>query len=64
MTLAKALWRAFQRTYYLRLFRRQSYKDGVYGLAVAYFSGMYQIVSYLKYREMVLAARNTSSRSQ
>lgn len=64
MTLARALWRAFQRTYYLRLFRRQSYKDGVYGLAVAYFSGMYQIVSYLKYREMVLADRKTSSRSQ
>jgi len=54
MTLGKAVWRAIQRTFFTRLLRKKGYKDGVYGLAVAFFSGMYQIVSYLKYRELVL----------
>lgn len=57
MTLGKAVWRAIQRTFLTRLIRKKGYKDGVYGLAVAFFSGMYQIVSYLKYRELVLQSK-------
>jgi glycosyltransferase involved in cell wall biosynthesis len=53
MTLARAFWRAVQRTFYTRLLRKQGWRDGVYGLTVAYLSGMYQIVSYLKYRELI-----------
>jgi len=53
MSLGRAVWRALDRCFYRRLLRKKSYKDGVYGLAVAVFSGMYQLVSYLKYREMV-----------
>ena len=52
MTLGHALWRAFDRCFYRRLLRKRSYKDGVYGLAVAVFSGLYQLVSYFKYWEM------------
>ncbi|MFH1877537.1 MAG: glycosyltransferase family 2 protein [Candidatus Omnitrophota bacterium] len=52
MSLGHALWRAFDRCFYRRLLRKKSYKDGVYGLAVAVFSGLYQIVSYFKYWEM------------
>ena len=54
MTAGKALWRALDRCFYRRLFLKQGYKDGVYGFAVAFFSGVYQIVSYLKYREILL----------
>jgi hypothetical protein len=57
-TLGKALSRAFQRTIWTRLIRKQGYKDGVYGLAVAFFSGFYQIISYLKYREILLKKRS------
>ncbi len=52
MTLGHALWRAFDRCFYRRLIRKRSYKDGVYGLVVAVFSGLYQLVSYFKYWEM------------
>jgi len=52
MSLGHAVWRALDRCFYRRLLRKKAYKDGIYGLAVAVFSGLYQIVSYLKYREM------------
>lgn len=53
MSLGHAIWRAFDRCFYRRLLRKQSYRDGVYGLAVAVFSGLYQLVSYFKYWEMM-----------
>ena len=52
MSFGHALWRTFDRCFYRRLLRKKGYKDGIYGLTVAIFSGFYQIVSYLKYREM------------
>lgn len=52
MSLGHALWRTFDRCFYRRLLRKKSYKDGVYGLVVAVFSGLYQIVSYFKYWEL------------
>lgn len=51
MRLGRFIWRTvdrFMRTY----IGRQGYKDGSVGLAVAFFSGLYQFVSYLKYREL------------
>ena len=52
MSLGRAVWRALDRCFYRRLLRKKAYKDGIYGIAVAFFSGAYQIVSYLKYREL------------
>jgi len=54
MSMGHALWRAFDRCFYRRLLRKKAYKDGIYGLTVAFFSGFYQIASYLKYRELML----------
>jgi len=53
MSFGKALWRTLDRCFYRRLWRKKSYKDGIYGLAVAFFSGFYQMASYLKYRELI-----------
>lgn len=53
MTLGRFLWRTydrFMRTY----FGRGGYKDGFIGFVVAYFAGLYQFASYLKYREIVM----------
>ncbi|MBD3426355.1 MAG: glycosyltransferase [Candidatus Omnitrophica bacterium] len=58
MSLGHAIWRSFDRCFYRRLLRKRSYGDGVYGLAVAVFSGLYQIVSYFKYWEMKQKAQN------
>jgi glycosyltransferase involved in cell wall biosynthesis len=52
MHLGKFIWRTydrFMRTY----FGRKGYKDGFIGFAVAFFAGLYQFLSYLKYREIV-----------
>jgi hypothetical protein len=56
MRWGRFLWRTidrFTRTY----IGRQGYKDGFIGFTVAFFAGLYQIVSYLKYREMVVERR-------
>ncbi|MGB2660819.1 MAG: glycosyltransferase family 2 protein [Candidatus Omnitrophota bacterium] len=52
MSLGHAVWRALDRCFYRRLLRKKAYKDGIYGIVVAVFSGMYQLISYMKYREM------------
>ena len=54
MTMGHAVWRTLDRCFYRRLLRKRGYRDGIYGLTVAVFSGFYQIVSYLKYREIIL----------
>lgn len=59
MSLGHALWRAFDRCFYRRILRKQAYRDGVYGWTVAIFSGFYQIVSYLKYRELVILSKRS-----
>jgi glycosyltransferase involved in cell wall biosynthesis len=56
ITMGKAIWRALDRCFYRRLIKKQAYKDGIYGFATAFFSGVYQIVSYLKYRELQINA--------
>jgi hypothetical protein len=52
MSLGHAVWRALDRCFYRRIIRKKAYKDGIYGIVVAVFSGMYQLISYMKYREM------------
>jgi glycosyltransferase involved in cell wall biosynthesis len=59
MSMGHALWRALDRCFYRRLLRKKSYKDGVYGLVVAVLSGMYQIVSWVKYWEMKNSGQKT-----
>jgi glycosyltransferase involved in cell wall biosynthesis len=51
MTLVRFIWRSYDR-FIRSYFTRQGYKDGVFGLAVAFFAGLYQFVSYLKYQEL------------
>lgn len=51
MTLLWATWRAVDR-FFRRYLRKKSYKDGMYGFVIAYFDTLYQILSYVKFREM------------
>jgi len=51
MTLLWAAWRAVDR-FFRRYFRKKAYKDGMYGFILAYFDTLYQILSYVKFREM------------
>lgn len=37
--------------------QKQGYKDGLLGFVIAYGSGLYQFMSYIKYREMLDAAK-------
>jgi glycosyltransferase involved in cell wall biosynthesis len=54
MRLGRFLWRSMDR--FLRTYiGRKGYRDGFIGFTVAFFAGFYQIMSYLKYRELVLA---------
>ena len=52
MSFFHALWRAVDRCFYRRLLKKKGYRDGIYGYAVAFFSGAYQLISYFKYWEM------------
>ena len=52
MSLFHALWRTLDRCFYRRIWRKKAYKDGVYGYCVAAQSGIYQLVSWVKYWEM------------
>jgi len=51
MTLFWATWRAVDR-FFRRYIRKQAYRDGLYGFVIAFFDSLYQILSYLKFREM------------
>lgn len=54
MSLGQAIWRTIDR--FPRSFiGKKGYKDGFYGFVIAYFASLYQIMSYMKYREMKLA---------
>lgn len=51
MRLGRFIWRSVDR--FTRTFiGRKGYKDGFIGLAVAFYAGLYQFISYLKYREL------------
>jgi glycosyltransferase involved in cell wall biosynthesis len=53
MRLGRFLWRAYDR-FMRAYFGRQGFRDGLVGFVVAYNAGLYQILSYLKYREIIL----------
>ncbi|TRZ95038.1 glycosyltransferase family 2 protein [bacterium] len=56
MRLPIFIWRSvdrFTRTY----IGRKGYKDGFMGFVVAYFAALYQIISYLKYKELEIKRR-------
>ncbi|MFZ2937279.1 MAG: HAD-IIIA family hydrolase [Candidatus Omnitrophota bacterium] len=51
MRLGRFLWRTYDR--FMRAYiTKQGFKDGFMGLAAAFFAGLYQFVSYLKYCEL------------
>lgn len=53
MRLGRFLYRAIDR--FIRTYiARKGYKDGFIGFVVAYFAALYQFLSYLKYREIIL----------
>lgn len=52
MRLGRFLWRTYDR--FMRAYiGRRGYKDGFLGFVIAFNAGLYQFISYLKYREMV-----------
>lgn len=51
MNVLHALWRTMDR-FVRTFFAKKGYRDGFTGFMVAYFAGLYQIVSYAKYREL------------
>jgi glycosyltransferase involved in cell wall biosynthesis len=53
MRLGRFLWRAYDR-FMRSYFGKKGYRDGFMGFAIAYYAGLYQFVSYLKYRELTL----------
>lgn len=52
MNVMHALWRTFDR-FFRAFIAKRGYRDGFTGFMVAYFSSLYQIVSYAKYRNLV-----------
>lgn len=58
MRLGRFLWRTYDR-FFRTYLGKKGYKDGFIGFVVAYFAGLYQFLSYLKYREIVRNRRIT-----
>jgi glycosyltransferase involved in cell wall biosynthesis len=56
MRLGRFLWRTYDR-FFRSYIGKKAYKDGYMGFVVSYFAGLYQFLSYLKYREL---ARNVA----
>ena len=56
MNLIHALWRTVDR-FIRAFFAKRGYRDGFIGFIVAYFSSLYQIVSYAKYRELMKCSK-------
>jgi glycosyltransferase involved in cell wall biosynthesis len=52
MSLGHIIWRAVDR-FFRRYLRKKAYKDGMYGFIIAFFDTLYQILSYVKYKEML-----------
>lgn len=60
MSLGRIIWRTVDR-FFRRYLRKKAYKDGLYGFVISYFDSLYQVLSYLKYREMKLVKRGKES---
>jgi len=57
MTLGRFMWRTYDR-FMRAYFGRHGYKEGLIGFVVAFNAGLYQILSYLKYQELAMKAKN------
>lgn len=53
MRLGRFVWRSIDR-FFRTYIGRKGYKDGFLGFVVAFNAALYQIISYLKYRELTL----------
>lgn len=51
MPLWHAIWRATDR-FFRKYVVKKAYRDGLYGFVIAFYDSLYQVISYLKYREM------------
>ncbi|MFA4842669.1 MAG: hypothetical protein WC658_02420, partial [Candidatus Omnitrophota bacterium] len=61
MRLERFIWRSIDR--FMRSYvGKRGYKDGFIGFVVAYYASLYQFVSYLKYRELVLEKRKQNTK--
>lgn len=56
------MWRKFMSRFLKAYFQKQGYKDGLLGFVIAYGSGLYQFMSYIKYREMVGVAEEAKKK--
>jgi glycosyltransferase involved in cell wall biosynthesis len=56
MSLGHAIWRYVDR-FFRRYIRKKAYRDGLYGFTVAFFDSLYQMLSYIKYREIQLSQK-------
>jgi glycosyltransferase involved in cell wall biosynthesis len=62
MRLGRFIYRSIDR--FIRTYiGRRGYKDGFMGFAVAFYAGLYQFISYLKYRELVQMKPKLTERS-
>lgn len=58
MRLGRFIYRSLDR--FLRSYiGRRGYKDGFIGFVVAYFAGLYQFISYIKYRQIQINKHNS-----
>ncbi len=57
MRLGRFIWRTIDR-FFRSYIGKKGHKDGFMGFVVAYYASLYQFISYLKYRELVLERRN------
>lgn len=58
MSLGRIIWRTVDR-FFRRYIGKKAYKDGLYGFVIAYFDSFYQVISYLKFKEMQRRIKNT-----
>ena len=59
MKLGRFLWRTYDR-FMRSYFGRGGYKDGFIGFTIAFFAGLYQFISFLKYIELERSNKNES----
>lgn len=52
MKLGRFIWRSFDR-FWRTYIARRGFLDGYLGFTIAYFAGLYQWISFLKYREIL-----------
>lgn len=56
MRLGRFLWRTFDR--FMRTYiGKKGYRDGFIGFTIAFYASLYQFVSFLKYKELIMKKR-------